>query len=85
MGPERCGPLADINPLYPYELLCSQIYWTKIKLRTSTHGKTLVREQKGNQQSGRKYLQCIYLAKASYSEFKINKKKEFRAIGQRGV
>lgn len=35
-----------ITLLYAYELLCLQIYWTKIKLRTSTCGKTYVREQK---------------------------------------
>lgn len=71
-----------ITLLYASELLCSQIYWTKIKLRTSTHGKTLVREQKGNQQSGRKYLQCIYWPKYFYLKFISNKEKEYRVIGK---
>ena len=46
------------------------------------HGKTLVREQKGNQQSRREYLQFIYWPKYFYLKFIINKEKEYKVRGK---
>lgn len=48
------------------------IHLTVLKLITLIHQNTLLRELKGNLQSGKRYLQCIFRTKDIYPEYIMN-------------